>query len=66
VKKLISTREFLQRSHFPLHLKQPRSEGLAEQLVFLGLARISLMFFAVLKEGMMEPLGKIFAKLGES
>jgi len=52
--------------HLPLHLKQPSSEGLAEQLVYLGLARISLMFFALLKEGMIEPLGKMFTKLGES
>jgi len=49
-----------------LHLKQPCLEGPAEQLAFLGLARISLMVFALLKEGMISPLGKIFAKLGES
>ena len=57
-----STKKFLQRSHFPLHLKQP---CISVYMVRRGRAKITLMFLALLKEGMIDPFGNILAREGE-
>ena len=47
-----STKKFFHRSHFPLHLKQP---FISVYMVRRGSVRISLVFLALLKEGMIDP-----------
>ena len=66
VKQLLSFQKLRHRSHFALHLKQPRRFSGARCCSRGVLLRISLIFLVLRKAGMMDPTGKIFLRDGRT